>query len=376
MLCGSEAEPIRDTVSTRFVAELRCLPLSAFCVTLLMFVALLPARAEILEQVLVKVNGDIITKTEFEQRQVSVLRQRPELANTTSDSAELKKAVAEVTPELILSAVDELLIIQRGRELGYTLGDEQFAKILENIKKENKLENDEQFHAALKQEGLSMPDLRKSLERQMLISRVQETEVMGKIAVTEAEARAYYAKHDAQFTTPSQITLREILIEVPVTDRGINAAKNDEARAKAEDVRKRLLAGEPFPRLAADLSDAPSKANGGLIGPLSRGDLAAPLQKRLTGMKVGDITEVISTPRGYQILKLETRTEEKVKSFDDARNEISEKVADEKRRGELQKYVEKLRAQAIIQWKNDELKKAYEQALADRKAKLAETTAQ
>src|SRR5919108_6662095 len=113
---------------------------SALFLTLLMSVALLPARAEIIEQVLVKVNGDIITKTEFEQRQVSILRQRPELANTTPDSAELKKAIAEVTPDLILSAVDELLIIQRGRELGYTLGDEQFSKILENIKKENKIE--------------------------------------------------------------------------------------------------------------------------------------------------------------------------------------------------------------------------------------------
>jgi parvulin-like peptidyl-prolyl isomerase len=352
------------------------LTLSAFFVMLLMLVSLLPARAEILEQVLVKVTGDIITKTEFEQRQVSVLRQRPELANATPDNAALRKAVAEVTPELILSAVDELLIMQRGRELGYTLGDEQFTKILDNIKKENKIENDEQFQAALKQEGLTMAELRKNLERQMLMSRVQETEVMGKIAVTEAEARAYYGKHDAQFTTPSQITLREILIEVPITDRGINAAQNDEARAKADAVRKRLLGGEPFARLAADLSDAPSKANGGLIGPLSRTELAAPLQKLLTSMKVGDITDVINTSRGYQILKLESRTDEKVKSFDDARNEISEKVADEKRRGELQKYLEKLRGQAIIQWKNDELKKAYEQALADRKARLADTPAQ
>ena len=349
------------------------LPLSVFVAALLMLAVLVPVRAEILEQVLVKVNGDIISKTEFEQRQVSVLRQRPELANSTPDNAELRKAIAEVTPELILSAIDELLVIQRGRELGYTLGDEQFAKILENIKKENKIESDDQFHAALKQEGLTLADLRKSLERQMLISRVQETEVMGKIAVTEAEARAFYAKHENQFLTPSQITLREILIEVPISERGINAAQNDEAKAKAEDVRKRLLAGEPFPRLAADLSDAPSKANGGLIGPLSRTELNAQLQKLLTGMKIGDITEVIGTSRGYQILKLETRTEEKVKSFDDARDEISEKVAEEKRRGELQKYVEKLRGQAIIQWKNDELQKAYEQALADRKTRLAET---
>jgi peptidyl-prolyl cis-trans isomerase SurA len=336
----------------------------------LMFVALAPAGADILEQVLVKVNGDIVTKTEFEQRQVSALRQRQDLAAASPDSPELKKAVAEITPELILSAVDELLLVQRGRELGYALGDEQFNNILENIKKENKLETDEQFQNALKQEGLTLADLRRSLEQQMLISRVQQAEVMNKIAITEDESKAYYEKHKDQFTTPSSITLREILVEVPGSEKGVNAAQDEEAKAKAEDIRKRLLAGEPFARLAADLSDAPSKANGGLIGPINSTDLAPALRDMLRKMKLGDLTETMRTTRGYQILKLETRTEEAVRSFDAARDEISDRVADEKRRGEMQKYVEKLRAQAIINWKNDELKKAYEQGLASRKALL------
>ncbi|MGH9373066.1 MAG: peptidylprolyl isomerase, partial [Vicinamibacterales bacterium] len=164
--------------------------------------------------------------------------------------------------------------------------------------------------------------------------------------------------------------LREVLVEVPGTEKGVNAAQDEEAKAKAEDIRKRLLAGEPFARLAADLSDAPSKANGGLIGPINSTDLAPALRDMLQTMKTGDLTETIRTTRGYQILKLESRTEETIRSFEAARDEISDRVADEKRRGEMQKYVEKLRAQAIINWKNDELKKAYEQALTDRKAVL------
>ena len=338
------------------------------------FVALVPVGADILEQVLVKVNGDIVTKTEFEQRQVAALRQRQDLGAAAPDSPELKKAVAEITPELILSAVDELLLIQRGRELGYALGDEQFNSILENIKKENKIETDEQFQNALKQEGLTLADLRRSLERQMLISRVQQAEVMGKIAVTEDESKAYYAKHKDQFTTPSAMTLREILVEVPGSEKGVNVAEDEETKAKAEDIRKRLLGGEPFARLAADLSDAPSKANGGLIGPINSTDLAPALRDMLRAMAIGDLTEVIRTPRGYQILKLESRTDEAVRSFEAARDEISDRVAEEKRRGEMQKYVERLRAQAIISWKNDELKKAYEQGLVDRKALLDTAT--
>jgi peptidyl-prolyl cis-trans isomerase SurA len=340
---------------------------------LLTLVALVPVRADIIEQVLVRVNGDIITKTDFEQRQIQLLRQRPDFANAAPNSDELRKAIAEITPDLILNAVDELLLVQRGRELGYALSEEQFRNILENIKKENKMESEEQFQAALKQEGLTLEELRKSLERQMLVSRVQQNEVMGKIGVTEAEAEAYYNTHKAEFTTPSALTLREILIEVPTTEKGINAAQDDEAKARAEGIRKRLLAGEPFPRLAADLSDAPSKANGGQIGPLSRNDLAPALQKLFDTMKPGEITDVIRTTRGYQILKLESRTEEKVKTAEEARAEIADKVAEDKRRAEMQKYVEKLRTQAIITWRNDELKKAYEQALAARNKRIGET---
>ena len=330
-----------------------------------------PTAAEIVEQVLVNVNGDILTKTEFEQRQIALLRARPELANVTPDSPELRKAVAEVTPQLILEAVDELLLIQRGRELGLVLGDEQFNSILANIKSSNNIETEEQFQAALKQEGMTMAELRRALERQMLASEAQRRDVVDKISVTEAEARAYYESHKDEFTTPSEITLREILIDVPVTDRGVNVAQDDEARAEAEDLRKRLLAGEPFARLAAEFSDAPSKANGGLIGPIKRDELAEALQVRIDQMKIGDVSDVIRTARGYQILKLESRTETRVRSFDDARSDISNKVGAEKMATERLKYLEKLRDQATIIWRNDELRKVYEQALANRRKALA-----
>jgi parvulin-like peptidyl-prolyl isomerase len=327
-------------------------------------------RAEILEQVLVKVNGDIVTKSDFERLQVEFLRQRPELQNVTADSPELQKAVAESTPQLILNAVDELLLVQRGRELGYVMSDEQFKSVLDNIKKDNNIDTDEKFQEALKQEGMTLADLRRQLEKNMLESRVQQNEVLAKISVTEDEAHAFYDAHKTEFTTPSELMLREILLAVPTTDRGVNVAQDDAAKAKADDLRHRLLAGEPFARLAGEVSDAASKANGGLIGPIKVDELAPALQTMLGKMKVGDVSEVIRTQRGYQILALESRTETKVKTFDEARQDISDRIADEKRRGETQKYLEKLRGTATITWHNDELKKAYEQALAERQKQL------
>jgi peptidyl-prolyl cis-trans isomerase SurA len=337
----------------------------AACVAAL--AATIPLRAEIIEQVLVKVNGEIITKTEFEARQVAELRNRPELAKAGPASLELQRAIAQITPDLILAAVDELLLVQRGRESGYALGDAQFTQIVENIRKSNNLEDEARFKEALKQEGLSMDDLRRNLERQMLISQVQRVEILDKISINEEEARAYYEQHRTEFTSPTEVTLREILLEVPTSDRGVNVAQDDAIRASAEDLRKRILAGEPFPRLAGEHSAAASKANGGLIGPIHSDELAPQLRDLLATMNVGDVTGVLRVPRGYQILKLESRTDSKVKTFEEARGDIGNRIGEQKLKGEREKYLDRLREQATISFRNTELQKAYETALARRR---------
>jgi len=339
-------------------------------VTALVAVTAAAPRADILEQVLVKVNGDIITKTDLEQRQIAALRQRDPNLRPNSD-AELQKALTDITPGVILEAVDELLITQRGKELGYSMTNEQFTEILNNIKKENKLDDDAQFQAALQQEGLTLADLRRQLERTMIVQRVQQTEVMSKLQVTDAELKMYYDSHRDTFTSKPQITLRELLVGVPQTDQGVNVGLEEEAKAKAEDIRKRLLAGEPFARLAADLSDSPSKANGGLVGPFTADVLAPELQTALAPLKPGDLTPVLRTGRGFQLIKLETMEAVTVKTFDEARSDIAQRLSNDKRRAEFKRFIDRLRGQAIIDWKNADLKQAYELGLKNAAAELA-----
>ena len=322
---------------------------------------------DIIEQVLVKVNGEIITKTELEGRQIAALRQKNPNLRPDSDAA-LKQALAEVTPAVIVDAVDEMLMVQRGKELGYTMNTDRFNSIVENIKKENKIESDEQLQAALKQEGMTMADLRRQLERTMLVQQVQQTEIMQKLQVTDTELKTYYEGHKDEFGTVPQVTLREITINVPVSAQGVNVAEDDAVKAKAEEVRAKIVAGEPFARLASDYSDSGSKANGGLVGPLSKSDLSDDLQKAIAGLQTGGVTPVLRTTRGYQIIKIESLQDSTTKSFEDARGDIADKIANEKRQGEYVKFIARLRAEAIIDWKNDEIKKAYEVGLEQEEA--------
>jgi parvulin-like peptidyl-prolyl isomerase len=342
----------------------------ASCLLLILGFAV-PLRAEIIEQVLVKVNGDIITKTDLENRQIDALRRMRQDIDPAAlkNDAELRKLLAEVTPRILVEAIYELLMVQLAKERGYRLRDEQFKDWLANLRKEQNLQDDQKFAAALKQEGMTLDDLRRQVERQFMIGQVQREEVGSKLTITEEEARQYYLTHAQEFTEESSVTLREILIEAPVTTQKgqsvFSVAQDDEARATAAATRGRILKGEDFGRVAAEVSAAPSKANGGLIGPINVSELSESLQKLVKSMKPGEVTPPIRTARGYQILKLETLREASLQSFENARDLVAERVHAARQTQEIRKFLTRMRGQAIIEWKNAELKKAYDQALAE-----------
>lgn len=328
------------------------------------------AGQQIIEQILVKVNGEILTKSDLEARQIQALRDPatgidPERLTT---DAQMQEALREVTPQILSDAIDEMLLLQRGRELGYRITDEQFQKTVDEIMKQNKIESKEQFEQALAGEGMTLDQFRRMFERNVIVQQVVRSEVMSKIALTEQEAKDYYAEHPDEFTPPPTVTLREIFVAVPGEQReggmSFSAAADEQAAARAREARERVLKGEPFEKLVEEVSEAGSKANGGLIGPIARDELAPALQKVLENMKQGDISEPIRTPRGYQVIKLETATEPVPEPYDEVRDLIADKVAGEKTMGERRKLIERLRHQALIEWKNDELKKLYEAHVA------------
>lgn len=328
------------------------------------------ATGIVLERILVKVNGDIITQTELEERQIGLIRQR---GLQPRNDAELVQALRELTPEVISGAVDELLLIQRARELGYQFTDEQFDEILGDLMAENGFETDEQFQDALAQsEGMTLDDLRRVMERQILINQVQQIEVLGTVTLTEVEAREHYEANIAEYTAPATVTMREILIRVPEGLGGAGVAAGDQARRDAEEARQRVLDGEEFELIAIAVSDAASKANGGLIGPIDVSLLSGTLLDALAEIDVGDLTEPIRTSLGYQVLKLEAWTQPEPTPFEEVRDRISENVFNDRRLAEYARYLDRLRAEADFEWKDDRVREAFDDYQVVRAARLAD----
>lgn len=339
---------------------------SVLTLALAAFLAL-PAHAQILEQVLVKVNGDIITKTDLEDRQIVALREQRVDPDTLKSDADLRKRLAEITPQLLVDAIDELLMLQLGREKGYRLSDDQFKDWLGQMRKEQNLEDDAKFSAVLKQEGMTLAELRSQIERQVIIGQVQRAEVGAKLQITEEEARQYYLANRNEFVEPATVTFREILIELPAGAQGtagVNVAADDESRRQAETIRARAVAGENFTKLVTDHSISSTKANGGMIGPLKVSDLSPNLQKMLETMKPGDITTPLRAATGYQLLKVETLTPEAPQPFESVRDLVADRVHLARQQSEVRRFLTRVRSQALIEWKNEDLKRAYEQHLS------------
>lgn len=328
----------------------------------------IPLRADIIEQVLVKVNGDIITKTDLEARQIAALRERGVNADSINNDAKLREQLLEITPALLVNAIDELLLVQLGKEKGYKLTDEQFKSWLDNLRKEQNLQDDAKFQQALKQEGWTVEDLRKNVERSFMLQRVQQDEVGSKLTITEEEARQYYLAHKNEFVEPASVTLREILIEVPTSvqggEAGVNVGQDNEVQKKADAIYQRVMSGEDFGKVAAEVSDSASKANGGLIGPFNMADVSDALRKQIEGLKPGDVMKPIRAGKGYQILKLETLKASEAQPFDSVRDLVADKVYQSRQQAEMKKFIARIRSQALIEWKNEDLRKMYEARIA------------
>lgn len=324
----------------------------------------------VIQRILVKVNGQAFTQTELEDMQIQALRDKNVQVSTPQDlqnDTVLRQTLAQITPDLLVRAVDNLLLLQRARELGLQFTDDMFKGAIENIKKANNLD-DEGLKKAMDQTGLTMQQLRNQLERTYLIQQVTQREIGQHMTITDEEAHQYFQAHQDEFMSAATVMLRQVFVAVPTQTRGtqtvFSAAADDAAKAKIQAARERALKGEDFEKIIADVSDSPTKGTDkGLIGPVNVSDLAPALRTAIDKLKPGDISDAVRTAHGYQLFKLESRTPAAVKPFANVRDDINQKIYESRLDVETGKLLANLRKQALIEWEDDAYQQMYQKGL-------------
>jgi len=289
-----------------------------------------PARGEIVERIVAKVNGDIITQTEFEARQIAAVQMARVEANQIESFLRANNA------RLLQEAIDELLLAQRAADLNMRLRPDYIKEVIEGIKKENNLDSDEQLQEQLRREGMSLDDLKRNIERSILRRQVLSRELEPKLAVTDADARADYEARRAEYVKPPAVRLQEIL--VPPAG-GENRAREMVARARV---------GEDFAALARTYSASHTGAEGGDLGWLAKGEMNAQLEKVAFSLEPGQVSDPIRVGSSLLILKvLETRPGHTT-PFEEVKEEIKKRLGRDRGDREYEAYVEGLRRNAIV----------------------------
>lgn len=294
------------------------------------------AEAEVVDEIVAKVNDDIVTKSDLEAEEQGLLQ---ELYRHYSGS-ELDGKVAQAKRELLRRLIDRRVLIQRAGHIFDMTKMQEF--YLESFREQQNIKSDKELETLLTQQGMTMADLKLRLVEEFSPQQVVRAEVAERIAVSDKDARAYYDAHTADFTVPAQATVREIVLKAAQDER-------EAKRAQAEVVRARLAApGADFPAIAAEVSDAGTKKAGGLLGTVKKGDLAATLEQAAFTLPVGEISPVIEADYGFHILKVDARTDEAVKPFDDVKAEVELKIRNDRFAVEYKAYVKKAWTEATI----------------------------
>jgi peptidyl-prolyl cis-trans isomerase SurA len=298
----------------------------------------------IVEEIIAKVNGDIVTRSEYDKALSEV--RAGIAADQGMSEAERQEALVEAEKNALRNVIDERLLIQRGQDLNINV-EAQALRQRDELMRRYDLKTIEEFETwATETAHMPMEDLMEQLRNSVLTQNVLGQEVGSRITIPRPEIEAYYQEHKDEFMRTEGVRLREILISTEGKSGDDLAA----AEKKAKEVLERVKKGEPFPEMARRMSENPASApNGGDIGIFRKGQLKKEIEDEVFSQNPGYITDLIKLPNGYLILKVDQRYREGLAELEEVEGEIHNRLANPKWGPEVRNFLSELRKDAYIE---------------------------
>ncbi|MEW6332388.1 MAG: peptidylprolyl isomerase [Pseudomonadota bacterium] len=250
-------------------------------------------RVSDIDRIVVIVNDDVITESELNQR-LRETRKQLELEKISAPpDAALRK-------QLLERMVLERLQLQLAAQSGIRVGESDVDRAFETVAQRNKL-GAEEFRKALAQRGMDVAAYRNQLRDQLTIQQLLEREINNRINVTDSEVENFLENPQSRAGMDVAYQLSHILIGIPeaASPEAIQAA-----RKRAEDVHRQLAGGANFEQTAVSQSQGADALKGGNLGWKQAGELPELFLTALKDLSVGGISEILRSPNGFHILKL------------------------------------------------------------------------
>lgn len=246
-----------------------------------------------LDRILAVVNDDIIMRSELDTAMRTIAQQLEQQGRPVPPASILERQVLE---RLIIMRLQ----LQLANSTGIRVDDETLNRTIQNIAAQNGLSLSA-FRDVLERDGFSFAKFREDVRNEIIISRLQQRQVLNRIAVSEQEVDNFLSNQEAQGRQSTRYRLAHILIAVP---EGASPEQIQEARAKAQQVHDELLAGADFAAKAAAVSAGQQALEGGDLGWREAGQIPTLFVDTVLKMKPGEISAPIRSPSGFHIVKL------------------------------------------------------------------------
>ena len=301
------------------------------------------ADIRIVEEIICKVNGDIITKGEMERQHQTL---EVALRQEGMSGLRLQEAMRDREKDILRDQIDQLLLVSKAKDLNISV-DADVTKRVAEIQTQSKIADPDKFHEWVReQSGMTFEDFKQQLKNQLLTQRVIGQEVQRAILIPETDKKKYYEEHKNEFLRDEEVYLRQILIST----EGKTPEQVAAAEKKAKNLVDRARKGEKFGELARDNSDDTETAkNYGELPPFKRGQLRKEIEDAIFTQKKGYVTDPIRVPNGFIILRVEERFEKGQAPYEDVEEEIQSRMAGPQMQPKLRAYLTRLRQDAFLQ---------------------------
>ncbi|MGI9075006.1 MAG: foldase protein PrsA [Bryobacteraceae bacterium] len=318
--------------------------LKALIASFIFAVLCLGANIEVVDQIVARVNGDIISQDELERltRELAQeLKARQEMGSKFDQDFQNRQK------DILRDRIDELLLIQKGKELNINI-DSDVSKHMANLQRQANITDPDKFREYVRQQtGMSYEDFLAETRNQLLTKQVIGQEVARHISITNKDVQDYYDQHKSDFVREEKVFLSEILISIQGKDPNGVAVAEKKAKQIAADASK----GQRFSDLARDNSDAATAKQGGELGGYQKGVLTKQIEDTVWNLPKGAVTQPIRIPTGFEILKVDDHTKSGLAPLADARSEIENILYGPKMQPKVREYLTQLRKTAFLQIK-------------------------
>jgi peptidyl-prolyl cis-trans isomerase SurA len=298
-------------------------------------------KAEVVDRIIAIVNNDVITFSDLNREGAPLFRRITQEA----PPEQVERALLQAKEDMLSTLIDKLIVAQRAKKLGISVGDAEVDNAVDRIIERNNT-TVEKFREQMLLMGTTEGDYRNLIRGQILQERVIDYEIRSRVVVNEERIREFYEKNYAQKTKEDAYHV----LQMGFSWQEDTPAAKDDARRRAEEARQQALAGQDFRTLAQQSSDLPSAKDGGDIGVFKKSEMASYMQKGILGLQVGQISEILETPNGYQFFKLlSDRGDITLQaSYEAVKEEIRQRLYEDALSSQFQKWVKELRDQAYI----------------------------